>query len=93
MSFFQVLKTFSTKVEDYNDNKIKKKYVTLTTEKDEEAQEKYKVKTFDSNADENWKKCPAYRLIAKEEIINNNKKCPNCDHYFNMSARDRSQIY
>lgn len=94
MSFFSsIKKTFSTKVEDYNDNKIKKKYVTLTTEKDEEAQEKYKVKTFDSNADENWKKCPSCNeLIAKEEIINNNKKCPNCDHYFNMSARDRINL-
>lgn len=73
--------------------KTKKKYVTLELESEEERIAKYKVKNIDKSKEDEWVKCPSCsELFHKIDISKNLKKCPNCDNYFNMSARERINL-
>lgn len=70
--------------------KTKKKYLTLDRESEDERIAKYKVKNIDKSKEDEWIKCPSCsELFHKADIAKNLKKCPNCDNYFNMSARER----
>lgn len=69
--------------------KSRKKYVTLTIEPKEESINTYN-KQLDNNPTGLWTKCPeCQEILYKEDIENNLKKCPKCDYYFEMSARER----
>ena len=73
----------------------KKKYVTVGESKSEEEKEKvkYKVKNIDNLKEEEITKCPTCGVLShKVEIKENLKMCPNCNHYFNMSARERIEL-
>nr|WP_307775045.1 acetyl-CoA carboxylase, carboxyltransferase subunit beta [uncultured Cetobacterium sp.] len=72
----------------------KKKYATLTvkenkvkTEKNEESViKKTKITGL-------WEKCPeCSEIIYKNDIEQNLQKCPHCDYYFAMSARERVDL-
>lgn len=83
----------SSKTPSKSISKSRKKYVTLERESDEERTKKYKVKNIDKAKEEEWVKCPSCsELNHKIDIAKNLKKCPNCDHYFNMSARERINL-
>lgn len=74
-------------------SKTRKKYVTLEKESEEEKAQKYKVKNIDKAKEEEWVKCPSCsELNHKVDIAKNLKKCPNCDNYFNMNARERINL-
>lgn len=74
-------------------SKSGKKYVTLERESEEQRAEKYKVKNIDKAKEEEWVKCPSCsELNHKADIAKNLKKCPNCDNYFNMNARERINL-
>lgn len=84
---------FSKNKTTLNKPKTKKKYATLERESEEERIAKYKVKNIDKVKEEEWIKCPSCSEISsKHDIAKNLKKCPNCDHYFNMSARERINL-
>ena len=70
----------------------RKKYVTLTIEnKDEDKQET--GKHIDNNPSGLWEKCPSCQeILYKEDIDKNLKKCPKCDHYFEMTAQERADL-
>lgn len=69
----------------------KKKYVTLTMEDEKEKNEKIDKKVaLENNNTKLWAKCPnCQEILYKEDIYENYKKCPHCDHYFAMSAKER----
>lgn len=76
-----------------NKSKTKKKYATLEKESEDERLAKYKVKTIDKSKEDEWIKCPTCgELFHRIDISKNLKSCPNCDHYFNMSARERINL-
>lgn len=76
-----------------NKSKTKKKYATLEKESEDERLTKYKVKTIDKSKEDEWIKCPTCgELFHRIDISKNLKSCPNCDHYFNMSARERINL-
>ena len=78
-----------------NITQSKKKYVTVSENNSEEEKEKakYKVKNIDNLKEEEITKCPTCGVLShKSEIKENLKKCPNCNHYFNMSARERIEL-
>lgn len=84
---------FSNKTTNKSVPKTKKKYVTLELESEEERIAKYKVKNIDKSKEDEWVKCPSCsELFHKIDISKNLKKCPNCDNYFNMSARERINL-
>lgn len=84
---------FSKNNNTTNKSKTKKKYATLEKETEELRLEKYKIKTIDKTKEDEWIKCPSCaELFHKVDISKNSKKCPNCDHYFNMSARERINL-
>ena len=63
-----------------------KKYVTLTV--DTEAENKKRL--IDSNKSGLWIKCPGCQeILYKVDLEGNFNKCPRCDYYFSMSARER----
>ncbi|MGL4946062.1 MAG: acetyl-CoA carboxylase, carboxyltransferase subunit beta [Cetobacterium sp.] len=72
----------------------KKKYATLTvkeTKSDniivEEKEEKIIKKTKITGL---WEKCPeCQEIVYKNDIEQNLQKCPHCDYYFSMSAKER----
>lgn len=67
----------------------KKKYATVSvkdTVKPPVKREKEEVSSL-------WVKCDdCGEIIYKEEISKNLKKCPSCDHYFPMSAKERIEL-
>jgi acetyl-CoA carboxylase carboxyl transferase subunit beta len=64
----------------------RKKYVTLTVDS-KPTEEK---KMIDSTKTDLWIKCPdCQEILYKVDLERNLEKCPRCDYYFNMSARDR----
>lgn len=68
----------------------RKKYVTLTVENKEKEQQITSKQILDNNSTNLWVKCPnCQEILYKEDIIKNYKKCPKCDHYFMLSARER----
>ena len=75
----------------------KKKYATLTLKENEEPQvfiEKEKEKSgITEEVSELWEKCPGCsEIIIKKDIGRNMHKCPNCDYYYKMGARDRIKL-
>ena len=67
----------------------RKKYVTLTIENKENVKQD-ENKHIDNNPTGLWTKCPSCQeILYKEDIESNLKKCPKCDHYFEMTARER----
>lgn len=75
----------------------KKKYATLTLKENEEPQvfiEKEKEKSgITEVVSELWEKCPGCsEIIIKKDIGRNLYKCPNCDYYYKMSARERINL-
>lgn len=84
---------FSKNKNTANKVKIKKRYATLDIESEEERLAKYKIKNIDKSKEDEWIKCPSCsELFHKIDIARNMKKCPNCDNYFNMSARERIEL-
>lgn len=68
----------------------RKKYVTLTIEDKDEIQEN---KHIDNNPTGLWIKCPeCQEILYKEDIEKNLKKCPKCDYYFKMTAKERIDL-
>ena len=75
----------------------KKKYATLTVKENQEPQvfiEKEKEKSgITEEVSEIWEKCPGCsEIIIKKDIGRNLNKCPNCDYYFKMGARERIKL-
>lgn len=79
----------------------RKKYVTLTVKDDKDtdeilAKKDENIKNEDNSDDKNsplWIKCPACgEMIYKIDLENNLKKCPHCDYYFPMSAKERIEL-
>lgn len=71
----------------------RKKYVTLTIESKDESNQQKDGKQIDNNPTGLWMKCPSCQeILYKEDIAKNLKKCPKCDHYFEMSARERISL-
>lgn len=71
----------------------RKKYVILTIESDENKKQEEKEKHIDNNPTGLWTKCPACQeILYKEDIDKNLKKCPKCDHYFEMTAWERINL-
>ena len=75
----------------------RKKYATLTLKENEEPQvfiEKEKEKSgITEEVSELWEKCPGCsEIIIKKDIGRNMHKCPNCDYYYKMGARDRIKL-
>ena len=73
----------------------KKKYATVGEKKSDEEKEraKYEVKNIDNLKEDEVTKCPSCGVLShKSEIRANMKMCPNCNHYFNMSARERIEL-
>ncbi|WP_349764280.1 acetyl-CoA carboxylase, carboxyltransferase subunit beta [Fusobacterium sp. SYSU M8D902] len=70
----------------------RKKYVTLTIE-DKEESKKEESKHIDNNPTGLWVKCPeCQEILYKEDLEKNQKKCPKCDYYFRMTARERIEL-
>ena len=75
----------------------KKKYATLTVKENEEPQvfiKREKEKSgITEEVSELWEKCPGCsEIIVKKDIGRNLHKCPNCDYYYRMGARDRIKL-
>ena len=90
-----ILKNLAENLGFININQSKKKYVTLSENKSTEEKEraKYKVKNIDNLKEEEITKCPKCGVLShKAEIQHNMKMCPNCNNYFNMSARERIDL-
>ena len=90
-----ILKNLAENLGFININQPKKKYVTLSENKSTEEKEraKYKVKNIDNLKEEEITKCPKCGVLShKAEIQHNMKMCPNCNNYFNMSARERIDL-
>lgn len=70
----------------------RKKYVTLTVENKNDDKQ-HIGKHIDNNPTGLWEKCPdCQEILYKEDIDKNLKKCPQCDHYFEMTARERIDL-
>lgn len=70
----------------------RKKYVTLTIENKENKKQE-ENKHIDNNPTGLWIKCPeCQEILYKEDIENNLKECPKCNHYFEMTARERIDL-
>ncbi|MGL5124303.1 MAG: acetyl-CoA carboxylase, carboxyltransferase subunit beta [Fusobacteriaceae bacterium] len=77
----------------------RKKYVTLTV-KDEIIEEKLEEKNsnedelFTENNNSNlWIKCPSCNeILYKDDLDENLKRCPICEHYFYMTALERINL-
>ncbi|MCQ8212364.1 acetyl-CoA carboxylase, carboxyltransferase subunit beta [Cetobacterium somerae] len=75
----------------------KKKYATLTVKENksenkkvEEKEEKIIKKTKITGL---WEKCPeCHEIVYKNDIEQNLQKCPHCDYYFSMSAKERISL-
>jgi len=69
----------------------RKKYVTLTVDSQEEKQVQFEEKKkIESKKTDLWIKCPSCQeILYRVDLERNLEKCPRCDYYFNMSARDR----
>lgn len=64
----------------------KKKYATITPKNEVEK------KQIDASCNL-WERCPSCNeIIYKKDIIDNNKKCTKCDHYFKMSSNERIDL-
>lgn len=72
----------------------RKKYVTLTIENKEEDKQKLEAgKHIDNNPTGLWTKCPSCQeILYREDIEKNLKRCPKCDHYFEMTAWERINL-
>lgn len=83
-----------TKNKVKNKNKNHKRYAILDLEEAHAKElEKYKIKTIDNIKEDDWVKCPECNLMThRVDITRNIKKCPNCDYYFNMSAKERLEL-
>ncbi len=77
----------------------RKKYVTLTV-KDKATEDKLEQENLSSNElspeEKNsslWIKCPSCKeILYKNDLDGNLKKCPFCDHYFYMTAKERIEL-
>lgn len=70
----------------------RKKYVTLTVENKNDAKQ-HTGKHIDHNPTGLWEKCPeCQEILYKDDIDKNFKKCPKCDHYFEMTAQERIDL-
>ncbi|MGL4687215.1 MAG: acetyl-CoA carboxylase, carboxyltransferase subunit beta, partial [Fusobacteriaceae bacterium] len=77
----------------------RKKYVTLTV-KDKAIEDKSEEEIsneqelFIENKNSNlWIKCPSCKeILYKDDLDQNLKKCPLCDHYFYMTAYERINL-
>ncbi|MGL4999036.1 MAG: acetyl-CoA carboxylase, carboxyltransferase subunit beta [Cetobacterium sp.] len=75
----------------------KKKYATLTVKENklddkivDEKEEKIIKKTKITGL---WEKCPeCHEVVYKNDIEQNLQKCPHCDYYFSMSAKERIDL-
>lgn len=75
----------------------KKKYATLTVKDNEEVSvmiEKEKEKSgITEDASDIWGKCPECgEIIIKKDIGRNLDRCPKCDYYYRMSAKNRINL-
>lgn len=76
----------------------KKKYATLTV-RDNSLEKENKEKIEDDKILKKtkitglWEKCPeCQEIIYKNDIEQNLYKCPHCDYYFSMSAKERLKL-
>lgn len=75
----------------------KKKYATLTVKENQEPREFIKREKEKSGITEEisdfWEKCPnCSEIIIKKDIGRNLNKCPKCDYYYRMGARERINL-
>lgn len=65
--------------------------MTLTVDSKEESQvSQEEKKKIESKKTDLWIKCPnCQEILYRVDLERNLEKCPRCDYYFNMSARDR----
>ena len=90
-----ILKDLARNLGLTNITQVKKKYATVGEKKSDEEREdaKYKVKNIDNLKEDEITKCPSCGVLShKSEIREHMKTCPNCNHYFNMSARERIEL-
>ena len=90
-----ILKNLAKNLGLTNITQSKKKYATVGERKSDEEREsaKYKVKNIDNLKEDEVTKCPSCGVLShKSEIKEHMKMCPNCNHYFNMSARERIEL-
>ena len=90
-----ILKDLARNLGLTNITQVKKKYATVGEKKSDEEKEraKYEVKNIDNLKEDEVTKCPSCGILShKSEIRANMKMCPNCNHYFNMSARERIEL-
>ncbi|MHB9315154.1 acetyl-CoA carboxylase, carboxyltransferase subunit beta [Fusobacterium polymorphum] len=90
-----ILKNLAKNLGLTNITQSKKKYATVGEKKSDEEREsaKYKVKNIDNLKEDEVTKCPSCGVLShKSEIKDHMKMCPNCNHYFNMSARERIEL-
>ena len=90
-----ILKNLAKNLGLTNITQTKKKYATVGEKKSDEEREdaKYKVKNIDNLKEDEITKCPSCGVLShKSEIREHMKTCPNCNHYFNMSARERIEL-
>ncbi|MGL4307745.1 acetyl-CoA carboxylase, carboxyltransferase subunit beta [Cetobacterium sp. SF1] len=71
----------------------KKKYATLTVKAQKEAQAVEQSVIKKTKITGLWEKCPnCQEIVYKNDIENNLQKCPYCDYYFSMSAKERIEL-
>lgn len=73
----------------------RKKYVTLTVDKETEKENKKEIakQILDNNSTNLWTKCPiCQEILYKEDLKRNLNKCLKCDHYFMMTAQERIDL-
>lgn len=71
----------------------KKKYATLTVKTPEEAKLSEEPAIKKTKITGLWEKCPeCQEIIYKNDIENNLQKCPHCDYYFSMTAKERIDL-
>lgn len=90
-----ILQTLAENLGLTANSQTKKKYATVGDKQSIEEREraKYKVKIIDNLKEEELTKCPSCGVLShKSEIKHHSKTCPNCNHYFNMSARERVDL-
>lgn len=90
-----ILKNLARNLGLENISQSRKKYATVGEKKSDEEKErtKYKVKNIDNLKEDEITKCPSCGVLShKAEIKENMKMCPSCNHYFNMSARERIEL-
>ncbi|MBC2855883.1 MAG: acetyl-CoA carboxylase, carboxyltransferase subunit beta [Cetobacterium sp.] len=71
----------------------KKKYATLTVKTPDEVHQSEESSIKKTKITGLWEKCPeCQEIIYKNDIENNYNKCPHCDYYFSMGAKERINL-